>query len=170
MPHRLASHRLTIVALGTAALAMPVLAAGLPAGPPAGPLSVTSRLLVERRIAAADGTIRIVQSPTGRHAPGDRLTVELAYRNTGLRAIADVVLADPVPAALAYRAPAEGSPSPELSVDGVRFAGLADLTVALPGGGTRPASVDDVVAVRWRLPAPVAPGTGGTLSFRAVLR
>lgn len=150
-----------LFAIGVVAVAAPVLA---------GPLQVTSRILVERRVAAADGTTRIVTSPTGRHAPGDRLVVEFAYRNTGQRPIADLIVADPVPAALAYRAPADGTPPPELSVDGVHFAPLTGLVVALPGGRQRAAGADDIVAVRWRLAAPLAAGAGGTLSFRAVLR
>ena len=150
-----------LFALGVAVVAAPA--------PAAGPLQVTSRILVERRIAASDGTTRIVTSATGRHAPGDRLVVELAYRNTGPRPIADLVLADPVPTALAYQAPAEGSPVPELSVDGVRFAALADLIVTSQAG-PRPARADDVVAVRWRLPGALPAGASGTLSFRAVLR
>ena len=148
--------------LGIAAIAVPALATSS--------LVVTNRVLVERRIAAADGTIRIVASPRARAVPGDRMIVELAYRNTGLRPIADLVLADPVPAALAYRSPLPGSPPAEVSVDGSRFAPLADLAVALVAGGHRAATADDVVAVRWRLSAPLAPGAGGTLSFRAVLR
>lgn len=143
------------------ALAMPAQAAS--------PLQVTSHILVERRVAAPDGTTRIVTAATGRHAPGDRLVVELVYRNTGRRPIADLILADPVPAALAYRAPGEGSPPPELSVDGVHFAPLGELVVAVPGGARR-ATLDDVVAVRWRLADALAAGAGGTLSFHAVLR
>ena len=150
-----------IVALGVVSLAAPALAAD--------PLQLTSRTLVERRVAAADGTTRIVASATGRAAPGDRLVVELAYRNIGQRPLADVVLADPVPAALAYRAPAPGTPVPEVSIDGSHFAALADLVVARPGG-SRPAVADDVVAVRWRLSGALAAGASGTLSFRAVLR
>ena len=134
------------------------------------PLRITTRILAERHVGAPDGTVRTVTAAKGRHAPGDRLVVELAYRNTGQRPIADLVLADPVPAALAYRGAVEGSPPPELSVDGARFAPLAALVVALPGGGTRPAGPDDVVAVRWRLPGALAAGAGGSLSFRAVLR
>lgn len=152
--------------LGALALAAP----GLAAPPAASPLAVASRILVEHRVAAADGTVRIVASPSGRAAPGDRLVVELSYRNTGARPIADLVLADPVPAALAYRSAVPGSAAPEVSVDGSRFAALAALVVALPGGGTRPAIGDDVVAVRWRLADPLAAGAHGTLSFRAVLR
>lgn len=151
-----------LVALGAAVVAGPALAAD--------PLQVTNRILVEHRVAAADGTTRIVAAAKGRAAPGDRLLVELAYRNTGQRPIADLILADPVPAALAYRASLPGTPAPEVSVDGSHYAALADLVVAVPGGSPRPARADDVVAVRWRLPGALAAGASGTLSFRAVLR
>lgn len=142
----------------------------LAAAAPAGPLQVTSHLLVERHVAERDGTTRIVTAEGVRARPGDRLIVSLAYRNTGPEPIADLVLADPVPAELAYRAAAAASPPAELSVDGHRFAPLDALTVALPGGGTRPAAAADVVAVRWRFARPLAPGGGGTVAFRAVLK
>jgi len=151
-----------LLALCLAASAFPATAAG--------PLEVTSRILVERRVAAADGTTQMKTLPATRAVPGDRLTFTLAYRNTGGRPIADLVLANPVPSHIAYRAPAEGSPAPDVSVDGQHFAALSALRVALPGGGTRAASPDDVTAVRWRLTSPVAAGATGTLAFRAVLK
>lgn len=152
------------------ALAAALLTASAVASTAAGPLAVTSQILVERHRSTADGTVRIELVEAKRAAPGDRLTVTLAYRNVGRQPIANVVLANPVPRQLAYRGPAPGSPAPELSVDGQHFASLDGLRVGLPGGGTRAAGSDDIVAVRWRLPAPVAPGTGGALAFRAVLK
>ena len=146
------------------------IAAAAPAPASTSPLQVASSVAVERPVAAADGTSRLVATPGRRARPGDRLVVTLAYRNAGSRPIADLVLADPVPPALAYRGTAAGSPEPDLSVDGQRFATLADLRVALPTGGSRAAGLDDVVAVRWRLPAALPPGGGGTLAFRAVLK
>lgn len=145
-----------------AASALPAMAAS--------PLDVTSRIMVERRVAARDGTTQIRTVPATRAAPGDRLIVVLAYRNTGTQPIADLVLADPVPRQIAYRAPADGSLVPDVSIDGQHYAALSALRVPLPAGGTRAASPDDVTAVRWRLPAPVAAGAGGTLAFRAVLK
>lgn len=152
------------------ALPLALLAAPAGAQPPTGPLTVTSRMLVEHRRAAADGTVRVDTVDATRAVPGDRLIVTLAYRNTGRDPIANVVLANPVARQLAYRGPAPGSPAPELSIDGRHFAPLATLQAAAADGGHRPAGVDDVVAVRWRLPAPVAPGAGGTLGFVAVLK
>lgn len=144
------------------ALATPALAAG--------PLAMTSRILVEKRVAAADGSVHTTMVPAVRAVPGDRITVSLSYRNTGPAPIADLVLANPVPRSVAYRGPAAGSPAPEVSVDGRTFGALADLRVAVPGGAPRAAVADDVTHVRWRLPAPVAAGRGGELAFQAVLK
>lgn len=136
----------------------------------AGPLQVTSTVLVETRTAAADGTTRIALAKPARVVPGDRVVFVLGYRNTGREPIANLVLANPLPPAIAYRAPRAGSPAPELSVDGRTYGTLAALTVALPGGGSRPARPDDVTAVRWRLSTPLAAGGQGELAFQAALK
>lgn len=130
-----------------------------------GPLQVTSQVLVEQRTAAADGTTRTRLASADRATPGDRLTVVVAYRNTGSTPIANLAIVNPVPAGLAYRGAAPGAPAPELSVDGVRFGPLAGLTVA-----GRPAAASDVTRVRWRVASPVAPGGGGQFAFQAVLK
>ena len=152
-----------VAAGGLALAAMPAIAA-------AGPLQVTSSVMVEHRAAAADGTTRIALEKAVKVAPGDRVVFVTSYANTGRQPIADLVLADPIPASIAYRAPATGSPAPDLSVDGRTFGPLATLRVALPAGGTRAATPDDVTAVRWRLTAPLAPGAHGELAFRAILK
>ena len=131
----------------------------------AGPLEVTSRVMVQRQEAAADGTTRTRLAPAVRAVPGDRLTVVIAYRNSGRVPIADLAIVNPVPPGLAYRGGAPGAPVPDVSVDGVRFARLADLTVA-----GRPAGGADITHVRWRLASPVAPGSGGQFAFQAVLK
>lgn len=133
----------------------------------AAPLQLETRILAERPGAA--GTAPVL-APARRMLPGDPLVVELAYRNTGAAAITGLVLANPIPQGLAYRGGQPDMPVPDLSVDGSRFGPLAVLTVALPGGGTRPATAADVTHVRWRLPAALAAGGSGRLAFRAVVR
>ncbi|WP_332837981.1 hypothetical protein [Sphingomonas sp. MA1305] len=146
---------------GAVAAAAPALAAG--------PLTIATRMMVEKRIAAADGTTRIQMVPAVKAVPGARITVVLAYRNTGAQPIGNVVLANPVPRNIAYRNPAPGSAAPELSVDGSTYGPLSALTVAGPQG-RRPATLDDVTHVRWRLSSPIAAGQGGELAFQAVLK
>lgn len=136
----------------------------------AGPLTVTTRMMVEKRIAAPDGSTRTTLVPATRAVPGDRIAVILAYRNTGSAPIDNLVLANPVPTNVAYRSRAAASPAPELSVDGKTFGSLADLRVKGPDGALRPAGAGDVTHVRWRLSSPIAAGQGGELAFQAVLK
>ncbi len=147
----------SLLFLGAALAAVPASVAAAPAGP----LQVTSQVMVEARQRAADGTTRIALVPAHRVVPGDRVVFTLAYRNTGTQPLADIVFDNPVPHGVAYRAPAPNSPAPELSVDGRRFGTLAQLGAAGP---------DDVTHVRWRLPRPLAPGAAGTFAFQAVLK
>lgn len=148
-----------------------LLLAGLVAAVPAiaGPVEIKSTVLAEKRAAAADGTTHVSLAPAGRVIPGDRVVYQIAYRNNGKQAATGLVIANPVPAAMQYVSPAEGSPAPELSVDGTTFGPLATLKVR-DGGAVRPAVAADVRVVRWRLAQPVAPGANGQVAFRAVLK
>jgi uncharacterized repeat protein (TIGR01451 family) len=154
--------RTLAVAIALAALAAPVAAAG--------PLSMTTRMMVEKRVAAADGTTRTTLIPATRAVPGDRITVVLSYRNGGTAPIANLILANPVPGNVAFRGAAAGSAAPEVSVDGKTYGSLDGLRVTTPDGATRPATADDVTHVRWRLSSPVSAGQGGELAFQAVLK
>jgi uncharacterized repeat protein (TIGR01451 family) len=154
--------RLTLGAALAAAIVAPAAAA-------AGPFEVVSKILVEKKQAAGDGTTRIALVPAKHAVPGDHVVFVLAYRNTGKAPIANIVLDNPVPAGIAYRAPAQGSPVPDLSVDGKNYGALASLSVQAPAG-RRAAGPDDVTHVRWRLTAPLAAGAQGQLAFQAVLK
>lgn len=136
----------------------------------AGPLQISTSVMVEQRVAAGDGTTATRLVAPKRVVPGDRVMLVLAYRNTGAQPLANVVLANPVPKGMAYRAPAAGSPAPEVSVDGNNFGTLASLKVRAMTGATRAATPDDVTAVRWRLGTPLAAGAEGKLAFQAVLK
>lgn len=146
-------------------------AAATPAAAPAqSPLRLDSRILAERRQPAADGSTRITLVAPNHVGPGDPVVVLLDWRNAGAQPISGLVVANPVPANLRYRAPAAGSPEPDLSVDGRTFGPLATLSIALPEGGRRPAAVADITHVRWRLPQTIAAGAAGRLAFQAVVR
>lgn len=150
---------------------LPLLLAGLIAAVPAvaSPVELHSVVLAEQRDAAADGTTRVTIVPAARVTPGDRVVYQIDYRNPGERPANALVIANPVPTAMQYVGPAEGSPEPELSVDGTTFGPLSTLKVR-EGGEVRPAAAADVRVVRWRLAQPVAPGSEGKVAFRAVLK
>jgi len=136
----------------------------------AGPLTMTTRMMIEKRVTAADGSTATQLVPANKAVPGDRITVVLAYRNTGTAPIGSLVLANPVPRNVLYRGSVAGSQTPELSIDGKTFGTLAELRVTTPQGATRAATASDVTHVRWRLSSPVAAGQGGELAFQAVLK
>ncbi len=136
----------------------------------AGPLSMTTRMMVEKRVAATDGSTRMTLVPATKAVPGDRITVVVGYRNTGAVPIGNLVLANPIPSNVAYRAAAAGSTAPDVSIDGKTFGALGDLRVRTPDGATRPATAGDVTHVRWRLSSPVTAGQGGEFAFQAVLK
>lgn len=147
-----------------AALAAPAAAAAN------GPLVVESSVLAEHKRAAADGTMQVTLAPAAKVVPGDKVVFVLSYRNVGKQPIGDIVLSNPVPAGIAYRSPASGSPVPDVSVDGTTYGTLAALRVIAPDGGQRAATADDVTHVRWRLQTPLPAGAKGQFSFQAVLK
>ncbi|MGA1798297.1 hypothetical protein VH567_05900 [Sphingomonas sp. 4RDLI-65] len=136
----------------------------------AGPLQVTSSIMVESRSAAADGTTRIALVKPSRVTPGDKVIFVLAYRNTGAQPLANVVLANPLPRQISYRSASPGSPAPDLSVDGKIFGALDSLRVRSLDGSTRAAGPNDVTSVRWRLASPIPAGAQGQFAFQAVLK
>ena len=136
----------------------------------AGPLQVTSSILVESRTAAADRTTRIALVKPSKVTPGDKVIFVLSYRNTGAQPLANVVLDNPLPRQIAYRSANPGSPAPDVSVDGKTFGSLATLRVRSLDGSTRAAGPNDVTSVRWRLASPLAAGSQGQFAFQAVLK
>ena len=131
----------------------------------AGALAIVGTVQVEQRIAASDGTTRVVLVAPKHVVPGDRLIFTLRYRNGGTQPLSDVVLANPLPRGVAYRAVLPGTPEPELSVDGTHYGALSALRVA-----GRVATAQDVVAVRWRLTRPVAAGASGSVAFAGAVK
>ncbi len=79
-----------------------------------------------------------------------------------------------MPAAIAFVSTAEDWA--EVSVDGGKtFGKLGSLTVmAPPAEGaapvSRPATAEDVTAVRWAFKTPIAAGASGKLSYRGVVK
>ncbi|RZM23816.1 MAG: DUF11 domain-containing protein, partial [Sphingomonas sp.] len=90
----------------------------------AGPLQVTSSIMVEARSAAPDGTTRVTLVKPSRVTPGDKVIFVLAYRNSGAQPLANVVLDNPLPRQIAYRSANPGSPAPDVSVDGKTYGSL----------------------------------------------
>jgi uncharacterized repeat protein (TIGR01451 family) len=130
---------------------------------------LTNTVLVQEKTVAKDGTTRVALNPARRAVPGDRIIYRIAYRNEVGKPVTGLVVSNPVPAALLYRGPAEGSPAPEVSADGRRFAALSALTVRDASGRDRAATAQDVRAVRWQAAA-IPAGAAGQYAFEATLK
>lgn len=122
---------------------------------PASPVSLSLTVSKEKRETASDGTTAVTLVPADTIVPGDRLVYVLTYANTGKEPASNLVVDYPLPEGVSYRAAAEGSQRPLVSADGVHFA-----------PSVSPASVK---ALRWQVPAAVAPGGKGQVSFTATL-
>lgn len=132
-------------------------------------VQLTNKVMVEQRSSASDGTVQIKLVPAQHAVPGDRLVYVLDYHNSGSQPVSDMVLNNALPKDIAYRAPAAGSPAPEVSVDGRTFGTLAAMRVTTPSG-SRAATAADVTHVRWRVPGALAAGGSGEVAFQAVIK
>lgn len=99
--------------------------------------------------------------------PGDRLLFVLSYRNNGSAPATQFVINDPIPQSVVF---ASAEDNATVSVDGGKtFGALASLQVRQSDGTMRAATPADVTNVRWMI-ASIAPGAGGKLSFRGVVK
>lgn len=135
----------------------------------AAPVQLTNQVMVEQRVMGADGTVQVKRVPASRAVPGDWLIYTLGYRNTGDKPVDNIVLDNPLPGNIAYRAPASGSVAPDVSVDGHTFGPLSSLHVNT-ADGSRPAVAADVTHVRWQVPGALPAGAAGEVAFQAVLK
>jgi uncharacterized repeat protein (TIGR01451 family) len=146
-----------------------VMALAVPFQALAQPVELTTHVLVEVRKPAADGTVRVELARPARVTPGDHVVYQINVRNSGGQVASNIVITNPVPVQLSYAGPAANSAAPELSVDGVHFGTLAQLSVRGADGRPRTATAADVRVVRWKL-NPVAAGGSGQVAFRAILK
>jgi uncharacterized repeat protein (TIGR01451 family) len=158
----------TLITAVTALLALPAMAMASEAAP-APNLSLTSSVLVEHAVTDANGVQQTTLAPATTVLPGDTLVFVLGYANPAQQQVNNVVLTNPIPAAVTFRDSL--SPTALVSIDsGQSFGLLNTLTVTDTAGQTRPALAADVTHVRWSFDAGVAPGQAGELRFRATVR
>ena len=132
------------------------------------PVELDSQVFVEHVQTDINGRARRVLRAPGELDAGDRLVFVVRYRNAGKAPVQGFAVTNPVPATLRIE---PDQPAMQVSVDGGRSWGRLDmLSVPTPLGGTRRATAEDVTHVRWAVPAPLRPGTGGRISYRAVVR
>lgn len=147
-------------------------AAALAAALPSAAAQVTAKQTVLAETVTVDETGRrtITTAPAEAVTPGDRVAYVLSYENEGDAPAEGLVLVMPVPGNVAWLPDADAGTMPEPSVDGgASYGDLSGLRVT-EDGEPRPATPADVTHLRWRLADSVAPGAGGEVRYRGVLR
>jgi hypothetical protein len=138
-------------------------------------LAMEATQKVEREVVEtqADGTVVTRLEKADLIKPGENIVYTLDFVNTKSEPADGLVLAMPVPAEIQF---AEGSAERsgtrvEYSTDGGEsFSDRLGLTVIGEDGQSRPATADDITAVRWTFNAAIMPGESGAVSFKGRLR
>lgn len=135
----------------------------------AAPLQLDSDIFVERQKRSEDGSVSVILAEPKTVVPGDSLVFVVKYKNVGAEAASDFAVTNPMPKAVRYAGSANGL---ELaSVDGGKTYGfLSALKVKNADGTDRAASYADVTHIKWNLKQILAPGQGGKLVFRGVVK
>jgi uncharacterized repeat protein (TIGR01451 family) len=146
------------------------LAVALPAF--AADIVLTNEAFQDVTVKGKDGKSEKKRQKVTSAVPGSEIIYVITYRNTGSKPAQKVVVNNPIAEGLAFvPGSAQGNGArAEVSVDGKNFGALEALSVKGSGGKSRSAKGADVTQVRWTVLTPVAPGQGGNVTFRAVVK
>ncbi len=163
-------HFLFLGLLPLAALAAGRISHSAPPATPAAPAApIQLRLSMQTQTAQPGGTLQWTPL-TGAVHPGEALRCLVSIQNSGAALVQNLVVTQPVPAGLTYRAgTALGTAT--FSLDGKAFSARPTVPETQPDGTVRlrPAAPDTYTALRWRLDA-VPAGTAQTVSFGVKVR
>lgn len=151
-------------ALAVAFLAQPAVAAGT--------VELAVKSLQEVQVTDKNGKVTKKSVPVSKVVPGDEVIYVISYANKGKQPADNVVITNPVPEPVAFRAgtSAAAGATDTVSVDGGKtFGKLEALTVTGADGKPRAATGADVTHVQWKLNAPVKAGASGSVSYRVVI-
>ena len=133
------------------------------------PLQLASDIFVEREQTKAAGSKAVTLAKPTTVIPGDSLVFVVEYKNVGDKPATDFVVTNPMPRAVRFAGSSDGLEV--VSVDGGKSWGfLSTLKMAKPDGTQRAATLADVTHVKWNLKQTLAPGQGGKLVFRGVVK
>ncbi len=137
-----------------------------------GMVDFKNEAFIESEVVSKDGSKTKALTPVSKVVPGEEVLYVITYLNKGKQAATDVVITNPIPKHMTYKAQeAEKSGiKAELSVDGGnKWGDLASLKVADKLRKIRPALPADVTHVRWKIVGAVQPNEEGKVRLRAVL-
>lgn len=154
-----------LAAVASLALAGAAAFSPAPAHAQQGAVTLKGEVKLVRTVTSNGKTSETFEAP-GQVVPGDRLLFATRYTNAGSQPATDFVVVNPLPQPIRLAA-ADGL---EVSIDGGKtFGVLAALRKTDVDGTARPAALDDVTHVRWRL-ASISPGGSGELRYFGEVR
>jgi len=151
-------------------LLIPALAAAEKGG-----VELTSRAEVEvvQKNVKGENVLQRVEASKTNVAPGDTVIYTITFVNNGDQPATGVTVNNPVPEHMLYLdKSAEGKgTSIDFSADnGKTYGALGKLIIKTASGKEKPASAADITNVRWTMEKPLAPGSKGSVSYRAKVK
>lgn len=156
--------RLSILALTAAALAF---------GGQANALEATQKVEKEITVTQEDGSTTTQRFTVDAITPGEKVVYTVSFVNNDEAPASNLILAMPVPPTVRFL---EGSADREGAIvrystdGGSNFAARDELTFPAVGGGTRPASADDITHIQWQIAGPVPVGATDEILFKGRLK
>jgi len=142
-------------------------------GVSANALTATQKVEKEITVQQADGTSVTKRVSADQVTPGEKIVYTVDFLNDSAEPASDLVLAMPVPSDVRFL---EGSADREGAVvrysadGGESFFERNALSLPAVGGGTRPANVDDITHIQWRIAGPVPVGATDAVAFKGRLK
>jgi hypothetical protein len=130
---------------------------------------VTSEVQAVKVVTDAKGNKKNTLVAPTTVLPGTPLVIWISYKNGGKQAATKFIINNPISKSMDFTGVAENWAVVSVD-DGKTFAALASLKVKGSDGKMRAAIPQDVTAVRWTIPQPIAPGAGGKVSFYAIVK
>lgn len=136
--------------------------------------TVTTQLSALKRVQTKDkqGHTTVSFVAFNKALPGDDVVYTVTCHNQGEAAASNIVITLPIPAELTFvPGSATGEADVTYSVDGGKSFDLLDnLVITAPDGASRPARVDDINMISWKLRSPLAPSGDAQVSFHASVK
>lgn len=149
-------------------LSAPFLYAGNP-----GQITLESKAKIEKLVFNEEGMQELKSFPADRVIPGDEVIFSNDYKNITKSPVEKVVITNPVPEHMIYRAGTASGKNTiiSFSVDnGKTYAQPEKLIISDVAGNLLPAKASDYTHIRWAFAKPLQPGASGQVSFAAILK
>ncbi len=127
---------------------------------------------VEMQVMTDDGKKELKRLPAKNVAPDGEVIYTTTFRNASAETVNNVIVINPIPQNTLYIANSAAGNNTDItySLNGKNYATPENLQVPGAHGKGRPAIASDYSNIRWVYKDELAPGAGGTVTFRVKVR